>query len=145
MLHVCALYNSGLGLFQSISLRNQDALQDTLRLLTLWFNFGSHENVSNAMTQGFAKVGIDTWLHVIPQVKSWFLYTLQIFINFCVLDYCPYPNSKPAHPEDNPQCTHQYRQTSPSSSHLPAYCGSEIIKRNTCGCRHQYHERNAGS
>ncbi|KAE9399554.1 phosphatidylinositol 3-kinase [Gymnopus androsaceus JB14] len=56
------------GLFQSISLRNQDALQDTLRLLTLWFKFGSHENVSNAMTQGFAKVGIDTWLHVIPQI-----------------------------------------------------------------------------
>ncbi|KIK61711.1 hypothetical protein GYMLUDRAFT_42743 [Collybiopsis luxurians FD-317 M1] len=56
------------GLFQSISLRNQDALQDTLRLLTLWFKFGSNENVTNAMTQGFAKVGIDTWLHVIPQI-----------------------------------------------------------------------------
>ncbi|KAF5387292.1 hypothetical protein D9757_005800 [Collybiopsis confluens] len=56
------------GLFQSISLRNQDALQDTLRLLTLWFKFGSNDNVSNAMTLGFAKVGIDTWLHVIPQI-----------------------------------------------------------------------------
>ncbi|KAJ3878338.1 phosphatidylinositol 3-kinase [Lentinula edodes] len=56
------------GLFQSISLRNQDALQDTLRLLTLWFKFGSNGNVSNAMTKGFAKVGIDTWLHVIPQI-----------------------------------------------------------------------------
>ncbi|THU84709.1 hypothetical protein K435DRAFT_806474 [Dendrothele bispora CBS 962.96] len=56
------------GLFQSISLRNQDALQDMLRLLTLWFKFGSNENVSNAMAQGFAKVGLDTWLHVIPQI-----------------------------------------------------------------------------
>ncbi|KAJ8079507.1 phosphatidylinositol kinase- protein kinase tor1 [Marasmius tenuissimus] len=56
------------GLFQSILLRNQDALQDTLRLLTLWFKFGQHDNVSNAMSQGFAKLGIDTWLHVIPQI-----------------------------------------------------------------------------
>ncbi|KAL0577906.1 phosphatidylinositol kinase-related protein kinase tor1, partial [Marasmius crinis-equi] len=56
------------GLFQSILLRNQDSLQDTLRLLTLWFKFGQHDNVSNAMSQGFAKVGIDTWLHVLPQI-----------------------------------------------------------------------------
>uniref|UniRef100_A0A0W0G7G9 non-specific serine/threonine protein kinase n=1 Tax=Moniliophthora roreri TaxID=221103 RepID=A0A0W0G7G9_MONRR len=56
------------GLFESILLRNQDALQDTLRLLTLWFKFGQHDNVSNAMSQGFEKVGIDTWLHVIPQI-----------------------------------------------------------------------------
>ncbi|THV05541.1 FAT-domain-containing protein [Dendrothele bispora CBS 962.96] len=68
------------GLFQSISLRNQDALQDMLRLLTLWFKFGSNENVSNAMAQGFAKVGLDTWLHVIPQVNHCRVQTPNLLI-----------------------------------------------------------------
>lgn len=58
------------GFFQSISLRSEDALQDTLRLLTLWFKFGAHEDVSHAMEISFSKVGVDTWLEVIPQVCS---------------------------------------------------------------------------
>jgi phosphatidylinositol kinase/protein kinase (PI-3 family) len=81
-----------IGLFQSISLRNQDALQDMLRLLTLWFKYGSNENVSNAMTQGFAKVGLDTWLHVIPQV--WMICDLSTSSDhWNPLDYRPYPNA----------------------------------------------------
>ena len=56
------------GFFRSISLANEDALQDTLRLLTLWFKFGSHEDVSHAMARGFESVNIDTWLEVIPQI-----------------------------------------------------------------------------
>ncbi|KAJ7577108.1 phosphatidylinositol 3-kinase [Mycena floridula] len=56
------------GFFQSISLRSTDALQDTLRLLTLWFKFGAHEDVSHAMESSFSKVGVDTWLEVIPQI-----------------------------------------------------------------------------
>lgn len=57
------------GFFRSISLRNEEALQDTLRLLTLWFKFGSDDNVSHAMSNGFTSVEVDTWLEVIPQVS----------------------------------------------------------------------------
>ena len=57
-----------LGFFRSIALRNEEALQDTLRLLTLWFKFGAHEEVSHAMGSGFSTVEVDTWLDVIPQV-----------------------------------------------------------------------------
>ncbi|KAF8892145.1 phosphatidylinositol 3-kinase [Infundibulicybe gibba] len=56
------------GFFRSISLRNEDALQDTLRLLTLWFKFGAHDDVSHAMANGFSTVEVDTWLEVIPQI-----------------------------------------------------------------------------
>ncbi|KZT10185.1 atypical/PIKK/FRAP protein kinase [Laetiporus sulphureus 93-53] len=56
------------GFFQSISLKNENALQDTLRLLTLWFKYGGHEDVSHAMSDGFTKVEVDTWLEVIPQI-----------------------------------------------------------------------------
>ncbi|KAF7309821.1 Serine/threonine-protein kinase TOR [Mycena indigotica] len=55
------------GFFQSIALRNEDALQDTLRLLTLWFKYGAHEDISHAIAAGFSSVEIDTWLPVIPQ------------------------------------------------------------------------------
>jgi len=56
-----------LGFFRSIALTNVNALQDTLRLLTLWFKFGAHDVVSNAMANGFSSVDVDTWLEVIPQ------------------------------------------------------------------------------
>ncbi|KAJ7759255.1 phosphatidylinositol 3-kinase [Mycena metata] len=56
------------GFFRSISLRNTEALQDTLRLLTLWFEFGAHEDVSQAINNGFRIVEVDTWLDVIPQI-----------------------------------------------------------------------------
>ncbi|KAI0064021.1 atypical/PIKK/FRAP protein kinase [Artomyces pyxidatus] len=56
------------GFFRSISLRNENAFQDTLRLLTLWFKFGAHDEVSHTMASGFGSVEVDTWLEVIPQI-----------------------------------------------------------------------------
>ncbi|KAG6827657.1 hypothetical protein H0H92_010880 [Tricholoma furcatifolium] len=56
------------GFFRSIALRNEEALQDTLRLLTLWFKYGANDDVSNAMGNGFSTVEVDTWLVVIPQI-----------------------------------------------------------------------------
>ncbi|KAI0040710.1 atypical/PIKK/FRAP protein kinase [Auriscalpium vulgare] len=56
------------GFFRSISLRNESAFQDTLRLLTLWFKFGSNDEVSHAMANGFGSVEVDTWLEAIPQI-----------------------------------------------------------------------------
>ncbi|KAI0032654.1 atypical/PIKK/FRAP protein kinase [Vararia minispora EC-137] len=56
------------GFFRSIALRSENSLQDTLRLLTLWFKYGAHDDVSNAMADGFGTVEVDTWLEVIPQI-----------------------------------------------------------------------------
>lgn len=56
------------GFFKSISLSAGSSLQDTLRLLTLWFAHGGHTQVNAAMTEGFGVVSIDTWLAVIPQL-----------------------------------------------------------------------------
>lgn len=58
------------GLLRSISLGKQNSLQDTLRLLTLWFKFGNHDDVSHAVGNGFSMVSVDTWLDVIPQVRA---------------------------------------------------------------------------
>ncbi|KAF2153226.1 TOR1 phosphatidylinositol 3-kinase [Myriangium duriaei CBS 260.36] len=56
------------GFFRSIALSNFSALQDTLRLLTLWFAHGNHQEVTGAVTQGMSTVSIDTWLEVMPQL-----------------------------------------------------------------------------
>ncbi|KAF6153004.1 hypothetical protein GIB67_021609 [Kingdonia uniflora] len=45
-----------------------DSLQDILRLLTLWFNYGATKEVQRALTEGFSHVNIDTWLVVLPQI-----------------------------------------------------------------------------
>jgi FKBP12-rapamycin complex-associated protein len=57
------------GFFHSIALRSEDALQDTLRLLTLWFKYGAHEEISHTIASGFSMVKVDTWLPVIPQAR----------------------------------------------------------------------------
>ncbi|KAI5290740.1 phosphatidylinositol kinase- protein kinase tor1 [Ascosphaera acerosa] len=56
------------GFFKSISLSTTSALQDTLRLLTLWFNHGGDQEVINVVTEGFSTVNVDTWLEVTPQL-----------------------------------------------------------------------------
>ncbi|KAH0559920.1 hypothetical protein GP486_003558 [Trichoglossum hirsutum] len=56
------------GFFKSISLSSGSSLQDTLRLLTLWFAHGGNQDVNNAVTEGFSTVSVDTWLEVIPQL-----------------------------------------------------------------------------
>ncbi|CRK31047.1 hypothetical protein BN1723_003772 [Verticillium longisporum] len=56
------------GFFKSIALSSGSSLQDTLRLLTLWFTHGSSADVNAAVTEGFTNVSVDTWLEVIPQL-----------------------------------------------------------------------------
>jgi FKBP12-rapamycin complex-associated protein len=56
------------GFFKSIALSDDSSLQDTLRLLTLWFAHGGSPEVNAAVTEGFASVSVDTWLEVIPQL-----------------------------------------------------------------------------
>lgn len=56
------------GFLKSISLSPGNSLQDTLRLLTLWFTYGYSSGVTAAVGQGLPTVNIDVWLEVIPQV-----------------------------------------------------------------------------
>ena len=56
------------GFFRSIALSSTSSLQDTLRLLTLWFAHGAHQEVTHCVTQGISSVSVDTWLEVIPQL-----------------------------------------------------------------------------
>ncbi|KAH8729835.1 armadillo-type protein [Ilyonectria robusta] len=56
------------GFFKSIALSAGSSLQDTLRLLTMWFAHGGSADVNTAVTEGFANVSVDTWLEVIPQL-----------------------------------------------------------------------------
>ena len=56
------------GFFKSIALSEGSSLQDTLRLLTLWFAHGGSIDVNSAVTDGFTNVSVDTWLEVIPQL-----------------------------------------------------------------------------
>lgn len=58
------------GFFHSIALSNSSLLQDALRLLTLWFTFGSTAEATQAMQEGFNMVEISTWLEVLPQLIS---------------------------------------------------------------------------
>ncbi|KAL2916207.1 phosphatidylinositol kinase-related protein kinase tor1 [Polyrhizophydium stewartii] len=56
------------GIFRSITLSKSSSLQDTLRLLTVWFKYGYQQDVNVAISEGFATVTIETWLQVIPQL-----------------------------------------------------------------------------
>ena len=56
------------GFFKSIALSSSSSLQDTLRLLTLWFAHGGDSEVNTVLLEGFPEVNIDTWLEVIPQL-----------------------------------------------------------------------------
>lgn len=56
------------GFFKSISLSHGSSLQDTLRLLTLWFDYGQWPEVYEALVEGIFSIEINTWLQVIPQL-----------------------------------------------------------------------------
>ncbi|CAF2888646.1 unnamed protein product [Rotaria sp. Silwood2] len=43
-------------------------LQNTLRLLTLWFEYGQYQEVYEAITEGIRTVPVEVWLHVLPQL-----------------------------------------------------------------------------
>lgn len=56
------------GFFKSIKLSQGSSLQDTLRLLTLWFDYGQWPEVYDAVVEGIRLIEINTWLQVIPQL-----------------------------------------------------------------------------
>ena len=52
------------GFFKSITLSSSHSLQDTLRLLTLWFDHGQDSEVNDALIAGLKTIQIDNWLQV---------------------------------------------------------------------------------
>ncbi|CAH1772250.1 unnamed protein product [Owenia fusiformis] len=56
------------GFFRSIALSSGNSLQDTLRLLTLWFDYGQWPEAYEALVEGLKTIHIDNWLQVIPQL-----------------------------------------------------------------------------
>lgn len=78
--------------FKSIALSPGNSLQDTLRLLTLWFKYGGSTEVTNAVIDGFKTVTVDTWLEVIPQVSAKPYSTLtELTLSFVSVAYCANP------------------------------------------------------
>lgn len=58
------------GFIRSVALAPYDNLQDTLRLLTLWFKYGARKDIEKAVNDGFDTLNVDTWLGVIPQLMA---------------------------------------------------------------------------
>ncbi|XP_064459506.1 serine/threonine-protein kinase mTOR-like [Ornithodoros turicata] len=56
------------GFFRSIALSHGSTLQDTLRLLTLWFEYGQWGDVQTALCEGLRAAPVETWLQVVPQL-----------------------------------------------------------------------------
>ncbi|KAK3104575.1 hypothetical protein FSP39_005244 [Pinctada imbricata] len=56
------------GFFRSIALSQHSSLQDTLRLLTLLFDYGQWPEVYEAINDGLKTIQIQHWLQVIPQL-----------------------------------------------------------------------------
>jgi FKBP12-rapamycin complex-associated protein len=55
---------------RAIELGPANSLQDTLRLLTLWFEYGTSPEVLEAVTASFSVISVDVWLQVVPQVMA---------------------------------------------------------------------------
>ena len=57
------------GLLKSIVLsKAKHCLQNTLRLLTLWFEYGQYREVHEALVEGIRTVPVEVWLQVLPQL-----------------------------------------------------------------------------
>ena len=56
------------GFVRSIALSSGSSLQDTLRLLTLMFDYGQHNDMYEALNEGLRTIDVNTWLQVIPQL-----------------------------------------------------------------------------
>ncbi|CAF1426499.1 unnamed protein product, partial [Rotaria sordida] len=66
---ICCTISAVKGLFKSIILSKvKYCLQNTLRLLTLLFEYGQYHEVYEAITEGNRTVPIEVWLYVLPQL-----------------------------------------------------------------------------
>jgi phosphatidylinositol kinase/protein kinase (PI-3 family) len=131
--------HSEIGFFRSIGLRNENALQDTLRLLTLWFKFGAHDDVSQAMASGFSVVEVDTWLEVIPQVST-DQHLTRLLLNS--LDHCSHTNSERQCTAKHQQSSYRSWKASPPGSHISIDCSFQVLQYISEECSPGHHGQN---
>ncbi len=62
------LTNSIEGFFKSIKIGGKTKLEDSLKILTLWFKFGSVAQMYKVFDRGFEDTVITSWLEVVPQI-----------------------------------------------------------------------------
>jgi FKBP12-rapamycin complex-associated protein len=66
--HLVAALN---GFFMSVHLSSEViGVQDVLRILFIWFNYGHNKSLAKELEVGVEKLSLDTWLLVIPQLIS---------------------------------------------------------------------------
>ena len=56
------------GYFRAIELGGKTKLEDCLKLLNLWFNYGGLANLHIEFDKGFEETNIAMWLEVVPQI-----------------------------------------------------------------------------
>lgn len=56
------------GYFRAINLSGKTRLEDSLKVLTLWFNYGGHCNMHIEFNNGFENTNVAMWLEVVPQI-----------------------------------------------------------------------------
>lgn len=116
--------------FRSIALSPTNSLQDTLRLLTLWFKYGHAQEVTTAIMEGFRSVSVDTWLEVIPQVSSLASSPApSSALTPSLTAHRSHPCSQRKRPQAHPTCPHRCRQGASSSSRLPAHRRLKVPER----------------
>lgn len=62
------LVNAVEGFFHAIRQGGKTSLEDSLTLLTLWFDFGSDSEIKTIFRRGFEGSSPDLWLDVVPQI-----------------------------------------------------------------------------
>uniref|UniRef100_A0A6B2FWP2 Serine/threonine-protein kinase mTOR (Trinotate prediction) n=1 Tax=Myxobolus squamalis TaxID=59785 RepID=A0A6B2FWP2_MYXSQ len=65
---LCHVVSAVSAFFKSIKFCGKNSFQDTLRLLTLWFEFGEYQEVYDSLIDNIKNVKIDNWLQVLPQL-----------------------------------------------------------------------------
>lgn len=56
------------GYFRAIDLEGKTRLEDTLKILTLWFNYGGYSSLHTEFDKFFKYTNIAMWLEVVPQI-----------------------------------------------------------------------------
>lgn len=107
-----------LGFFRSVALGGENPIQDSLRLLTLWFKFGADEEVTAVVAENVNTVSIDTWLEVVPQVCMRNSFTSCAYARPA---YCPHSNPEPHNPSTNKRTIDSSWTGTSSSPHLPSH------------------------
>lgn len=82
------------GFFRSLALRSRDNLPDTLNLLTLWFKYGGHTDVNEAVIAGIKSATCAMWLDVVPQVRNRPIGQVSTAASLFFTDYCTNPNTR---------------------------------------------------